>query len=99
VDPHLGDAPIFREITAMAPKQNEDIDLHQGQLPAECLGCDPPHPGGGKMANIVDLARILADVASRTRDPGTAQELMILVNRLFTEAGLPAGEPEPPVRH
>jgi hypothetical protein len=51
------------------------------------------------MANIVDLARILADIASRTQDRGTAQELMILVDRLFTEAGLPAGEPESPVRH
>jgi len=51
------------------------------------------------MADLVELARVLADIASRTRDPDTAQELMSLVDQLFTEAGLPGGEPEAPVRH
>jgi hypothetical protein len=47
----------------------------------------------------LDLAQHLAEIASRTRDPLTAQELMVLVNQLFTEAGLPATAPEPPLRH
>jgi hypothetical protein len=51
------------------------------------------------MVNIVDFARVLADIASRTRDSSTAQELMHLVHQLFTEAGLPDGEAESPVRH
>ena len=51
------------------------------------------------MLHIVDFARLLADIASRTRDSSTAQELMHLVNQLFTEAGLPGGEPEAPLRH
>ena len=51
------------------------------------------------MANNVDLARTLADIASRTRDPDTARELMVVVNQLFTAAGLPAIPPEAPVRH
>jgi hypothetical protein len=34
------------------------------------------------MTDLVDLARELADIARQTPDPATAQELMILVNRL-----------------
>ena len=51
------------------------------------------------MANNVDLARTLADIASRTREPTTAQDLMVLVHQLFTVAGLPAISPEPAVQH
>jgi hypothetical protein len=48
---------------------------------------------------LVDLARALADIASRTRDANAIRELMVLVNQLFTAAGLPALSPDPPVRH
>jgi hypothetical protein len=51
------------------------------------------------MADAVELARTLADIASRTGDPLTAQELMVVVNRLLTEAGLPTIPLVPPVRH
>ena len=74
------------------------FDLHQRRPTAERLGSEPPHQGAG-MVNLADLARALADIASRTRDANTAQELMVLVNQLFTAAGLPATSPDPPVRH
>jgi hypothetical protein len=51
------------------------------------------------MANAVELARRLAEIASKTRDPDTAQELMALVEQLFGEAGLSDRLPEPPVKH
>jgi hypothetical protein len=51
------------------------------------------------MANTVNLARTLAEIASGTRDPLTAQPLMVLVSQLLTEVGLPVIAPEPPVRH
>jgi hypothetical protein len=42
------------------------------------------------MVNVVDLARGLADIASRARDPNIVEELMVWVDQLFTVAGLPA---------
>lgn len=44
------------------------------------------------MANPLDpieLARKIAGIASKTRDPDTGLELIELVDRLLTEAGLP----------
>ena len=49
------------------------------------------------MANEIDLewlAREVAEIASTTTDPNTAQRLMELVERLLREAGL-----RPPDRH
>jgi hypothetical protein len=49
------------------------------------------------MANNVDLeelARVIAEIASTTNDPDTAQRLMELVRRLITEAGV-----RPPDNH
>src|SRR6516162_10037548 len=40
------------------------------------------------MGDDIELARMLAEIASRTQEPDTARELMALVDQLFTEAGL-----------
>jgi hypothetical protein len=40
-------------------------------------------------ADSVSLARELAHIASTTTDPETARQLMELVDRLLTQAGLP----------
>ena len=45
------------------------------------------------MANIInpaELARAIAEIASQTKEPETAVQLMDLVDRLLTNAGLPA---------
>ena len=38
----------------------------------------------------VEIASALAEIASRTDEPETARQLMELVNRLLTAAGLPS---------
>ena len=51
------------------------------------------------MANIsdaIELAEVLAAIASRTQEAHTGRELMELVDRLLTAAGLPL-KPEPEV--
>ena len=78
--------------------QKRAFDLHQRRPTADRLGCEPSHREA-EMINIVDLGRVLADIASQTRDPNTAQELMALVHQLFTIAGLPASSPDAAVRH
>jgi hypothetical protein len=52
-----------------------------------------------ELINAIDLARGLADIASRTWDPSIVEELMVLVDQLFTVAGLPATMPEALIRH
>lgn len=74
------------------------FDLRQRRLTAARPGCEPPRRETEKL-NLVDLAQVLADIASRTRDANAVRELMVLVNQLFTAAGLPALSPDPPVRH
>ena len=39
--------------------------------------------------DTVELAEVIAGIASRTNEPETARELMQLVDRLLTGAGLP----------
>jgi hypothetical protein len=56
------------------------FELDECRLTSEYRGCDPPHQEA-EMVNVVDLARLLADIASRTGDPNTARELMILVDQ------------------
>ena len=41
----------------------------------------------------IAIADALAEIASRTREPETAQRLMQLVDRLLTGAGLPSEDP------
>ncbi len=41
------------------------------------------------MIDIVELARALAEIASKSGEPDIARELMELVDRLLTDAGLP----------
>jgi hypothetical protein len=45
--------------------------------------------------NLAELVRVLAEIASRTTDTDTAQQLMALVHQLMTDAGVPPGL-EPP---
>jgi hypothetical protein len=40
--------------------------------------------------DLVELARALAAIASETKDAETGQQLLQLVDRLLTAAGLPA---------
>jgi hypothetical protein len=47
------------------------------------------------MADLVELARAIAELASNTRDPVTAGKLVRLVDQLLTEAGLPLDGPSP----
>ena len=37
----------------------------------------------------VEIADTLAEIASTTEDPKAAQQLLVLVDRLVTQAGLP----------
>ena len=39
--------------------------------------------------DTVELAEVIAGIASRTNEPETARELMQLVDRLLTGTGLP----------
>ena len=71
------------------------LDLPRHRLTAERLG----HDQEAEMVNIAGLGWCLADIASRTSDPNAARRLMVLVNQLFTAAGLPGISPEPSVRH
>ena len=41
--------------------------------------------------DIVELARELAEIASRCTDPDTGRRLMEMIERLLREAGLPPG--------
>ena len=41
----------------------------------------------------VEIAQVVAEIASRTNDPGTARELMDLADQLLTAAGLPKRSP------
>ncbi len=38
----------------------------------------------------VEIANAIAKIASETQEPETARQLMELVNRLLTQAGLPS---------
>ena len=38
----------------------------------------------------VEIANAIAEIASKTQEPVTARRLMELVDRLLTQAGLPA---------
>jgi hypothetical protein len=42
-----------------------------------------------KTCDAVELAEIIAGIASRTKEPETARELMHLADQLLTGAGLP----------
>lgn len=42
-----------------------------------------------ELYDTVELAEVIAKIASRTNEPETARELMHLVDRLLTGAGLP----------
>jgi hypothetical protein len=44
----------------------------------------------GNTINVMELARAIAEIASQTRDPDTAVQLVEVVDRLLTKAGLPA---------
>ena len=41
--------------------------------------------------NLAELVRTLAEIASQTTDPHTAQRLIALVHQLMTDAGVPEG--------
>jgi hypothetical protein len=43
----------------------------------------------GNTINVIELARAIAEIASQTRDPDTAVQLVEMVDRLLTKAGLP----------
>jgi hypothetical protein len=40
--------------------------------------------------DAVEIANAIAEIASKTQEPETARRLMELVDRLLTQAGLPA---------
>ena len=42
-----------------------------------------------KLDDVVDLAQVIAGIASRSNEPEIARDLMQLVDRLLTDAGLP----------
>ena len=43
----------------------------------------------GNSINVIELARAIAEIASQTRDSDTAVQLVEMVDRLLTKAGLP----------
>jgi hypothetical protein len=47
----------------------------------------------------IEIAQLVAEIASRTYEPGIAQELMNLANQLLTDAGLPKPLPKPSTSH
>jgi hypothetical protein len=42
----------------------------------------------------VEIAQVVAEIAGRTDDPGTARELMDFADQLLTAAGLPKPLPK-----
>ena len=42
-----------------------------------------------ELYDVIELAERLASIASRTNEPEIGRELMQIVDRLLTEAGLP----------
>ena len=66
-----------------------------GQSAATCSDLDLAAAAGG-LAMYFDpiaIADALAQIASATKDPETARQLIELIDRLLTEAGLPPEGP------
>jgi hypothetical protein len=57
----------------------------------------------GNVANLLDIARCIAEVASKVTDEVIGRELMVLCERLLRELGLPGapdeGQEPPTTRH
>jgi hypothetical protein len=47
----------------------------------------------------IEIAQVVAEIASRTDEPGIARELMDLADQLLTAAGLPKQLPERSTSH
>ena len=39
--------------------------------------------------DLLELAQVLAEIASKTAEPQTAEQLVALIDQLLTDAGLP----------